>query len=172
MVSQPSCGPGFLQKEDPGGKKQTNKQTKNAKHADKTKKENVMQHSQAREVNGDTCLRSLSEVSDCNCCSLRPQGSGRVLCCGTSPQMYSKVFVCGSWFARRPFTCSTWSRSAAGGQPVSLSVCVLSHATGWVYTHGQLCLNVRLHSPCVFGSWLSSSCVWWDNEVQVLLRRL
>lgn len=87
-----------------------------------------------------------------------------------------EVFTCarfGTWpLVICMFTSWDLSLSVSGGQPVSLGVCVLSHATGWVYTHGQLCLDVRLHSRCVFGSWLSSSCIWWDNEVQVLLRRL
>lgn len=163
LVSKSSSGPGLGQNKDAGGKK------------DKLKGDNG--EATGANVKGHARLMKVhrSRVTEV-CMSSWKQGSGRALWCRTSPRSTRKCLsACGSehdpsWFARRRFTCSKWSVSEAGGQPVSL--CALSHATGWVYTHGQLCLDVRLHSPCVFGSWLSSSCVWWDNEVQVLLRRL
>lgn len=56
------------------------------------------------------------------------------------------------------------SERALGGQRVRLRVCVLSHATDRVYTHGQLCLSEG-PSPAL----TRCVCVWQVAVLQLCL---
>lgn len=95
-----------------------------------------------------------------------------------------KVYDC-VWFSMWIFTIvhlhtfmSTWLKleHECARWATCMSECLRTQSRHWlsVYTWAAVSdwVSVSAVRVCVFGSWLCSSCVWLDNEVQVLLRLL